>query len=114
MKKVIVQDTDFDLLETLTFLLEDASFEVLPILHYKDVASQISTFNPHLILLDFRLSGVECTSLCASIKKDFPLLPVVALSCNYNIQKEYALAGFDDYISKPFDIDHLLSILKKY
>jgi len=114
MKKVIVQDTDFDLLETLTFLLQDASFEVLPILHYKDVASQISSFNPHLVLLDFRLSGTECTCLCASIKKDFPLLPVLALSCNHNIQKEYALAGFDDYISKPFDIDHLLSVLEKF
>ncbi|MBB5634763.1 DNA-binding response OmpR family regulator [Pedobacter cryoconitis] len=114
MKKVIVQDTDFDLLETLTFLLEDASFEVLPILHYKDVAAQISSFNPHLVLLDFRLSGVECTCLCESIKKDFPELPVLALSCNYNIQKEYASAGFDDYISKPFDIDHLLAVLGKY
>jgi len=114
MKKVIVQDTDFDLLETLTFLLEDASFEVLPIIHYKDVVSQIDSFNPHLILLDFRLSGIECTCLCETIKKKHPSLPVVALSCNQNIQKEYALAGFDDYISKPFDIDHLLTVLKKY
>ncbi|KIO77115.1 hypothetical protein TH53_10715 [Pedobacter lusitanus] len=114
MKKVIVQDTDFDLLETLTFLLEDASFEVLPVLHYKDVASKISTFNPQLVLLDFRLSGTECTCLCASIKKEFPHLPVLALSCNHNIEKEYALAGFDDYVCKPFDIDHLLTILKKY
>jgi DNA-binding response OmpR family regulator len=114
MKKVIVQDTDFDLLETLTFLLKDANFEVLPILHYKDVASQINTFNPHLILLDFRLSGTECICLCTSIKKKFPSLPVVALSCNHIIQKEYELAGFDDYISKPFDIDHLLAVLEKY
>ncbi len=114
MKKVIVQDTDFDLLETLTFLLEDAKFEVLPILHYKDVAPQISVFNPHFILLDFRLSGEECMSLCTKIKKTFPQLPILALSCNQHIQQLYAHAGFDDYISKPFDIDHMLMVLEKY
>lgn len=114
MKKVIVQDTDLDLLTILTFLLEDASFEVLAVSHYKDVASKINSFNPELILLDFRLSGEECTCLCAAIKKDFPYLPVLALSCNYNIHKQYAIYGFDDYISKPFDIEHLLAVMRKY
>ena len=114
MKKVIVQDTDLDLLTVLTFLLEDASFEVLAVPHYKDVASKINSFNPELILLDFRLSGEECTCLCAAIKKDFPCLPILALSCNYNIQKQYAIYGFDDYISKPFDIEYLLAVMRKY
>lgn len=114
MKKVIVQDTNCDLLETLTFLLEEASFEVLPVLHYKDVVSLINVFNPHLILLDFRLSGEESVSVCTAIKQGFPSLPVVALSCNHDIQTEYARAGFDDYIFKPFDIDHLFTVLGKY
>lgn len=114
MKRVIIQDTDLDLLNILTFILEDASFEVLAVSHYKDVTSKINSFNPELILLDFRLSGEECTCLCATLKKDFPGLPVLALSCNYNIRKQYAIYGFDDYISKPFDIDHLLSVLRKY
>lgn len=114
MKKVIIQDTDLDLLTILTFLLEEASFEVLAVSHYKDVASKINSFNPQLVLLDFRLSGEECTCLCATIKKDFPSLPIVALSCNNNIQKQYAICGFDDYICKPFDIEHLLSVMRRY
>lgn len=114
MKKVIVQDTDLDLLSILTFLLEDSSFEVLAVPHYKDVASKINSFNPQLILLDFRLSGEESTCLCATIKKDFPCLPVLALSCNNNIQKHYAIYGFDDYVCKPFDIEHLLSVMRRY
>jgi hypothetical protein len=39
---------------------------------------------------------------------------VIALSCNYNIDKLYGENGFDDYIRKSFDLDLLYSILRKY
>ncbi len=114
MKRVIVQDTDNDLLETMTIILEEANYAVLPVLRYKDVIAQIKDFDPLVVLLDFKLSGEECISLCQKIKKEFPLIPVVVMSCNINIHKEYATAGFDDYIAKPFDIDHLVTVLDKY
>lgn len=112
MKKVIIQDTDCDLLETLTVVLKEASFEVLPVLHYKDVISKIITFSPDLILLDFKLAGEQSTHLCQQIKKDFPGLPVIALSCNLNIRNEYTKAGFDSYIEKPFDLNHLITVVQ--
>ena len=114
MKKVIVQDTNYDLLETMTIILEQASYEVLPVVHYRDVISTIRSFSPHVVLLDFRLSGEESAALCIIIKKNFPQIAVIALSCNLNIHLEYVKAGFDDYISKPFDIDHLFGVLQKF
>lgn len=114
MKKVIVQDTDSDLLETLTIVLKEAEFEVLPILDYKDVVAQIDSFTPNLILLDFKLSGQECSKLCQQIKLNFPSLPVVALSCNVNMEQIYAKLGFDNFIEKPFDINHMIKIVHKY
>lgn len=113
MKKVIVQDTNYDLLETMTLILEQGSYEVLPVVHYRDVISRISSFSPHMVLLDFRLSGEESATLCTLIKSSFPKIAVIALSCNLNIHQEYVHAGFDDYISKPFDIDHLFSVLQR-
>lgn len=114
MKKVIVQDSDCDLLETLKLILEQGTYEVLTVLHYEDVVSKVATFIPHLILLDFKLNGEGSIGLCHELKKKYPLIPIVALSCNVNIQKEYGKAGFDDYIAKPFDIDHLMTVLQKY
>lgn len=113
MKRVIVQDIDYDLLETLTIILEEASYEVMSVRTCKAVISQIILFDPHVVLLDFRLSGHEAIRNCNLIKKNFPDLPVVALSCNTNIQNEYFTAGFDDYISKPFDIDELILLMDK-
>lgn len=114
MKKVIVQDSDCDLLETMTIILEEGEHHVLPVLHYEEVIPQIKIFIPHLVLLDFRLNGEECILLCQLIKKDFPHLPVIAMSCNCNIGTEYNDAGFDNFITKPFDIDHLFNIIQLY
>lgn len=114
MKKVIVQDTNCDLLETMTLILEEAKYEVMPILQYQDVLQEIESFKPKLILLDYMLSGEASKQLCKTIKAHFPLLPIVALSCNHNIKEEFALAGFDDFVNKPFELDELFVILKKY
>ncbi|WP_158795580.1 response regulator [Pedobacter sp. L105] len=114
MKKVIVQDADCDLLETITIVLQEGEYTVLPLLLCKDIISQIPIFNPQLVVLDFRLYGEECTHLCKLIKKDFPDLPVIAMSCNSNIENEYQDAGFDNFIIKPFDIEHLLDVLLQY
>ena len=113
MKKVIVQDTDIDLLETLTIVLKDAGFDVLPVREYKDVIKHIPLFSPNLVLLDYKLAGEQSINICQSVKRRFPQLPVIALSCNLTIQKEYARAGFDDYIEKPFELDHLIKVVNK-
>jgi DNA-binding response OmpR family regulator len=114
MKKVIVQDTNSDLLETMTIILEEAEYKVLPVALYKDVIPKICDFNPHIILLDFKLSGEESIALCKKIKERFPHLPVVALSCSLNIYSGHSRAIFDDFIAKPFELEHLLEVLKKH
>lgn len=111
MKKVIVQDTDIDLLETLAIVLQEAGFDVRAVLKYDDVLKQIGLFSPNLVLLDFKLAGEQCIRLCKLIKQRSPELPVIALSCNLTIDQEYAEAGFDNYIEKPFDLNHLIKVL---
>jgi DNA-binding response OmpR family regulator len=114
MKKVIVQDTNYDLLETMTIILEEAEYEVLPVIHYQDVLAKITDFKPDIILLDFKLTGEESISVCRQIKTDFPQLPIVAMSCGMQIRYEYANAGFDDYITKPFDLDVFFKIIRRH
>lgn len=65
-------------------------------------------------MLDYRLNGEACKEICFKIKSVYTHLPVIALSRNYNIDKLYGENGFDDYIRKPFDLDLLYSILRKY
>ena len=62
-------------------------------------------------MLDFRLDGKVRLRILEKIKAKYP---VIAMSCNHNINDEYSAIGFDDYIPKPFDLDHLYPTLRKY
>jgi len=65
-------------------------------------------------MLDYRLDGESCKLICYQIKSRYPHLPIIALSCNYNIDRLYGKGGFDDYIRKPFDLDLLYQVLRKH
>ncbi|PTT01863.1 hypothetical protein DBR11_06440 [Pedobacter sp. HMWF019] len=115
METIIVQDTDSAILDVLTQALTMEGFQVYPVLDYdQDFIALIKEHRPHVVMLDYRLSGEICIEICHKIKSVYPHLPVVALSCNYNIDKLYGENGFDAYIRKPFDLDLLYSILRRY
>lgn len=73
---------------------------------------------PHLLLLDVNLPHVSGIELVELLKGD-PLtrhIPVIALSANampFDIQKGKE-AGFDEYLTKPVDINALLSTLNAF
>jgi DNA-binding response OmpR family regulator len=113
MDTVVIQETDREIMDVLTLALEMEGFEVHPVIDFDDkFLDIIEEVRPHVVLLDYRLSGEHCIEMCHEIKNRYPHLPVIALSYNNNIQQEYNRKGFDDYIKKPFDLDVLYSILR--
>ena len=73
----------------------------------------------HLILLDHMMPQMDGKETLAKMKAE-DLLPsdtkVIALTANAinGAREEYLSAGFDDYLSKPIEIDNLEDILKKW
>ena len=114
MENIVVQDNDPDLLEVLKIALQDAGYNVFSTEGCQDLLNHIDEFRPHVVMLDFKLSGRECIQTYKLIREKYPHLPVIALSCNNDLYKEYSRIGFDDYILKPFDLDDLYSILRKH
>jgi DNA-binding response OmpR family regulator len=115
METVIIQDTDPSILDILTIALQMENFRVYSLLNFdNNFMEMIAERKPHVIMLDYRLDGKVCIEICHQVKAKYPHLPVIAMSCNSNINDEYDKFGFDDYIPKPFDLDHLYSILRKH
>lgn len=112
--KIIAQEADPDIRNVLQIVLEDFHYQVFTLFDCEKLLDTIQIFNPQVVLLDFKLTGRESIAACKKIKVLYPDLPVIALSCNSNIHKLYLSNGFDDYIRKPFDIDHLYQILKRH
>ena len=113
--EIIIQETDQDILDILKYALEEEGYQVYALTDSAaDFIALIEEHRPHVVMLDFRLDGKICLDILETIKEKYPHLPVIAMSCNHNINDEYSVNGFDDYISKPFDLDHLYRTLRKY
>jgi PAS domain S-box-containing protein len=69
-----------------------------------------------LILLDIRmpeLSGAECLKEIRNIKSGIPVIALTAFAME-NDKDKYIAMGFNDYISKPVDIDDFISKINRY
>ncbi|MDA8621272.1 ABC transporter substrate-binding protein [Psychrosphaera sp.] len=76
---------------------------------------QVSSSTFDLVLMDIQMPVLDGISACKSIKKQFPTLPVIAISANIMADdiKEYKLAGFDEFIGKPVDIKQMYNTLRR-
>ena len=114
MKKILVIEDDTDILELVTYLLNDSGYEVtsstslLPVQNILDI-------NPNLILLDNYLPDGFGSDLCLEIKNDVRSkhLPVIMLSANTGLNELAKKSRADAFIPKPFDIDNLLGNVKE-
>lgn len=109
-----MQDPDPDIRAILKIALEQENFVVLTASDPDAILDLINSFSPELVMLDFRFTGQQSAEVCHKLKSSYPGLPVVAFSCNSDIDQVYAREGFDDYIRKPFDLDRLYRVLRRH
>ncbi|WP_333863963.1 response regulator [Sphingobacterium sp.] len=116
-KKVLVADDDIRNIFSLTKALEKYQMTVVPATDGKDALKQLEE-NPDVsvILMDMMMPEMDGYETIASIRnnpryEDMPIIAVTAKSMMGDREKCIA-AGASDYISKPVDIDQLLSLLR--
>ncbi|MGH7853950.1 MAG: sigma-54-dependent transcriptional regulator [Candidatus Binatia bacterium] len=68
-----------------------------------------------LVLLDYQMPGMNGIETLNEIKKKDPALPVVMITAYGTIERavEAIKSGADDFVTKPFDPDHLAMVVKK-
>jgi two-component system phosphate regulon response regulator PhoB len=118
-KKILVIDDDKDVRDMVTYVLEDAKYEVAASGEAK-ILNSINDINPDLILMDNWLtewkSDANGEQLSRELKSDPATshIPIVIISAVSNI-KEIAESGLADaYLKKPFDVAALLTVVKKH
>jgi DNA-binding NtrC family response regulator len=74
------------------------------------------SINPvDLVLIDYQMPGMNGIEALSEIKKRNPALPVIIITAYGTIERavEAIKSGADDFITKPFDPDHLAVVVKK-
>jgi CheY-like chemotaxis protein len=117
-RKVLIADDEEDNRSVIKDILLPLGFEVLETGNGQDTLDKAIEYHPDLIFMDLLMpvmNGFETTTTIRQI----PTLKntkVIAVSASvFDQAKERSLtAGCDDYISKPFSIEHLLDTLQKH
>ena len=115
-KKILIVDDDPDILEILSLILADTGYETRALAHGKTIFDDIRDFEPNLVLMDVMLAGLDGRTICKSIKENqlTRFLPVILISGIHDLAESLHFPGApNDFIAKPFDIDHLLERIEK-
>lgn len=114
MKKILVVDDDPAILEVIKIILEENEYEVKTSQDGK-IFGEIKKNPPDLILLDVLLSGIDGRNITRDLKKDknTKKIPIVMISAHPSADKTVFKAGANDFVAKPFDIDHLLEVVDR-
>ena len=108
--RVLVVDDDPALLRLLSMRLSAVGYEVLAVESGEKALAQLPTFQPHLVITDLRMDGMDGMMLFDEIHQRSPALPVLILTAHGTIPDAVAATsrGVFGYLTKPFDSKILL------
>ena len=118
MSKVLVIDDDVTFASILNLGLRGKGYAVEVAHDGVEGLRKAGQFRPDLIILDVnmpKLSGFDVALRLKGDKelKEIPIILLTALSQDANIERGYSL-GIEDYLTKPFSIDHLFLKVRRY
>ncbi len=113
-RRVLVVDDDEAIVEMFTDLLgRDGRFEVKTASSGYQAGILTEEFRPDVILLDYKLPDINGTNVCRAIRSNpkFEHIKIIVISgvADPDEVEELRSAGADEFIRKPFDINHVIS-----
>jgi DNA-binding response OmpR family regulator len=92
--------------------MADGRFEVRIASNGFDAGMMVKDYRPDLIILDVMLPDINGKEVCHRVRADAAMEDVRIICISGLIEEdkvqELKLAGADDFLAKPFDVDHLI------
>ncbi len=113
---LVVDDHPLDLKLART-VLTNAGYAVDTATDAETTFEYLERARPRLVLTDLTLPGIDGFEVIAMIKRDprYREIPVIACTASGMDRDEVRAraAGCDDYLQKPFDLDHLIETVAR-
>jgi CheY-like chemotaxis protein len=118
LKHILIVDDNAPICEVMSDILEMEGYRTTVRITGKDTLLFMENLQPDLVLLDVMLdNGIDGREICRAIKQSTNWLkdiPVIMVSASHNLAEALKDACEpDDFISKPFDIYHLVDVVNK-
>jgi DNA-binding response OmpR family regulator len=114
-KKILVVDDDEGITEVIQLVLESEGHHVITSIDGNFLALTEQQMLD-LILLDVLLPGKSGQEICQRLKSDPDTahIPVIMLSAHTDTGDLARKSGADDFLEKPFDVEHLIAMVEKH
>ncbi|MCM2370052.1 response regulator [Aporhodopirellula aestuarii] len=114
--KVLLVDDDAEIVETVSYALESAGYEVIVARDGNQGLALAERESPSLMILDMMMPKRSGFLVLEKLRRELDLpLPVIMITGNEGSRHQaYAeLLGVSEYIRKPFSMDRLLDAVAK-
>jgi DNA-binding NtrC family response regulator len=113
--KVLIVDDDEMICKVLSGLIKKEGFEPLVALEGERALGIVRAETPDLLLVDYKMPGMNGMEVLRQAKDMDPDLPVVLITghANYQGAVEAIKAGAHDYLSKPFDNNEVIRVVHR-
>ena len=116
-KKILIVDDEKDIVETIKFVIEAQGYDTICAYDGETGLKKAKDNMPDLIILDVMMPNINGFKISRLLKFDtkYKNIPIIMLTARS--QKEDKMigeeTGADIYMTKPFDIEELVSNVKK-
>jgi len=112
-RKIMVVDDRWGIRRLLSEVLQDVGYQVITASSGRDALELVKEHAVDLILLDMKMSGMDGLETLTLLKKVCPQTIVLIMTAYEEVEglKEASRRGAAGYISKPFDINDIKSLI---
>src|SRR3954447_10467391 len=112
--RILVVDDEPNIVDVISMALRFQDFEVESAGTGSDAIGAVSTFKPHLIVLDVMLPDMEGFDVARRIGAQQARVPIIYLTARDATEDKIRglSLGGDDYVTKPFSLEELLARIR--
>jgi DNA-binding NtrC family response regulator len=113
--KILLVDDEPLNLDLLDQELSDLGYDIETARDGAQALKAMAEVAPDLVLLDYQMPGMNGIEVLSEIRKKNADLPVIMITAYGTIERavEAIKSGADDFVTKPFDPDHLAMVVRK-
>jgi len=113
--RILLVDDEKSIRLLLTSLLEPQGFEVMDVDSGGEALNVVDSFKPHIAIVDLQMPRMDGIEVIQRLMQRLPSVTCVILTAHGSVQSavQAMKAGAYDYLTKPFDNEQLLLVVRR-
>ena len=109
MARILIVDDETQFRTALRIALAARGYDVREAASGADALAILHADTPQLVLVDWNMRGLDGPQTCRAIREWWNIPIIMVTSRNQNGKNQALAAGADDYVTKPFELDDLMT-----